>query len=96
MIPGKTSTIARMLTGRVISNKMKDTITVLVERRVKHAKYGKYIKRSTKIHAHDLGNQCQEGDIVLIQASRPISKTKSWILSDIKEKAERAAVGEKA
>jgi len=77
----------RTLTGRVISNKMEKTITVLVERFVKHPKYGKYIKRSTKLHAHDEENTCQEGDIVMIAQCRPLSKTKAWRLHKIMERA---------
>lgn len=84
----KTSLI-RTVTGVVTSNKMKNTITVLAERRVKHPKYGKYINRSTKIHAHDADNQCQEGDVVTIQECRPISKTKSWALVEIKQKVQK-------
>jgi small subunit ribosomal protein S17 len=78
----------RTLTGRVISNKMEKTITVLIERFVKHPKYGKYIKRSTKLHAHDEDNTCQEGDIVMIELCRPLSKTKTWRLYKITERAE--------
>ena len=66
---------------------MDKTIVVLVERKVKHAVYGKYMTRSTKIHAHDPDNTCQENDIVLIAESRPIAKTKSWQLLKIVEKA---------
>ena len=66
---------------------MDKTITVVVERRIKHPIYGKYIKRSKKIHAHDEKNQCQEGDLVTIEETRPISKTKSWKLSSIDRKA---------
>ncbi len=73
----------RTLTGRVMSHKMHKTITVLVERKVKHPKYGKYIKRSTKLHAHDEDNTCQKGDIVEISQCRPLSKTKSWHLHRI-------------
>jgi small subunit ribosomal protein S17 len=68
----------RTLTGKVVSNKMEKTVTVLVERLVQHPKYGKFIKRSTKIHAHDENKVCQEGDIVTIEETRPISKTKRW------------------
>ena len=70
----------RTLTGRVVSDKMDKSITVLVERVVKHALYGKYIRRSTKLHAHDETNQCNEGDVVSIEQCRPLSKTKSWRL----------------
>ena len=70
----------RVVTGRVTSNKMQKSITVLVERTIKHPRYGKYIKRSTKLHAHDAENVCQPGDIVEITQCRPLSKTKSWRL----------------
>ena len=70
----------RTLTGRVVSDKMDKTITVLIERRVKHPIYGKYVKRSTKLHAHDETNQCKIGDKVSIRETRPQSKTKSWAL----------------
>jgi len=70
----------RVLTGQVTSNKMQKTITVLVERTIKHPRYGKYIKQSTKLHAHDDDNVCQQGDIVEISQCRPLSKTKSWRL----------------
>jgi small subunit ribosomal protein S17 len=62
---------------------MQKTITVLIERRVKHPLYGKFITRSTKVHAHDEDNQCQIGDLVTVQQSRPLSKTKSWRLIDV-------------
>ena len=78
---------ARMVTGRVVSDKMDKTITVLIERRVKHALYGKYLTRSTKLHAHDEKNDCQVGDLVAISESRPLSKTKTWMLQEILEKA---------
>jgi small subunit ribosomal protein S17 len=79
--------VIRTLTGRVTSNKMQKTITVLVERVVKHPKYGKYIKRSTKLHAHDESNSCQEGDVVMIEQCRPLAKTKAWQLVKIVEHA---------
>ena len=79
--------LARSASGTVVSTKMDKTITVLVERRIKHPLYGKYIKRSKKIHVHDEENQCQEGDLVTIEETRPISKTKSWKLSSIDRKA---------
>ena len=69
--------------GRVISNKADKTITVLLERHVKHPLYGKYMKRSTKVHAHDENNECGEGDMVAITECRPISKTKSWRVVEI-------------
>jgi small subunit ribosomal protein S17 len=77
----------RVLTGRVVSNKMDKTITVYIERKVKHPLYGKFVKRSTKLHAHDESNQCAEGDVVTIRQCRPISKSKKWQLVDIIEKA---------
>lgn len=78
----------RTLTGRVVSDKMDKTITVLIERRVKHPVYGKYLKRSTKLHAHDETNQCQVGDKVTISETRPQSKTKSWALVEVVERVE--------
>lgn len=75
----------RTMTGRVLSNKMDKSITVLVERFVKHPVYGKYVKRSTKLMAHDELNQCQEGDVVSIASCRPISKRKTFRLVDILE-----------
>lgn len=78
----------RTLTGTVSSNKMDKTIAVLVERRVKHPLYGKYIRRSTRLLAHDEANECNQGDVVVIQASRPISKNKSWRLQRIVSRAE--------
>jgi small subunit ribosomal protein S17 len=77
----------RTLTGRVVSDAMDKTITVLVERRVKHPLYGKFIRRSTKIHAHDEANACNGGDWVTIEQCRPLSKTKAWRLVEIVEKA---------
>jgi small subunit ribosomal protein S17 len=77
----------RTLTGRVISDKMDKSITVLVERRVKHPLYGKFMTRSTKLHVHDEDNSCHEGDTVQITECRPISKTKSWRLYKIIERA---------
>ena len=69
--------------GRVVSNKMDKTITVLVERQVKHALYGKYIRRSTKLHAHDADNACKEGDVVRIAECAPMSKTKNWRVVEV-------------
>lgn len=77
----------RSVTGKVISNKMDKTITVMVERKVKHPFYGKYIKRSTKLHAHDASNECNEGDMVTVVACRPLSKSKKWMLENIVERA---------
>ena len=79
--------IKRTLTGKVVSDKMDKTITVKVERQVKHPLYGKFIKRSTKVHAHDEENTCKMGDTVTVVESRPLSKTKSWQLVEVVEKA---------
>ncbi|HEC29135.1 MAG TPA: 30S ribosomal protein S17 [Gammaproteobacteria bacterium] len=72
--------VARTVSGRVVSNKADKTITVMIERKVKHPLYGKFIRRSTRIHAHDEDNVCSEGDNVVIEQCRPISKTKAWKL----------------
>ena len=77
----------RVVTGKVVSNKMDKTITVLVERRVKHPVYGKYITRSSRIHAHDEENTCGIGDTVTVAESRPISKSKTWKLLEVVESA---------
>jgi small subunit ribosomal protein S17 len=79
--------VKRTLTGKVVSNKMDKSITVLIERRVKHPVYGKYITKSTKLHAHDENNVCKEGDVVTIAETRPISKTKAWTLVEVVESA---------
>ncbi len=79
--------IVRALTGRVVSDKMDKTVTVLVERRVKHPLYGKVIRLSKKYHAHDENNECHEGDLVIIEECRPISKTKAWRVTKLVEKA---------
>ena len=79
----ETKTAARTVTGRVTSNKMDKSATVMIERLVKHPVYGKYIRRSTKLHIHDAENTCQEGDLVIIEPCRPISKTKSWTLVEV-------------
>jgi small subunit ribosomal protein S17 len=79
---------AKTLTGRVVSNKMDKTISVLIQRTVKHPLYEKYIKRSTKLFVHDENNECKEGDVVVIEASRPISKNKSWRLQKVIIKAQ--------
>jgi small subunit ribosomal protein S17 len=73
--------------GRVVSSAMDKTVTVLIERTVKHPLYGKFMRRSTKIHAHDEGNLCSTGDTVRVEQCRPVSKTKSWRLVEILEKA---------
>ncbi len=77
----------RTVIGKVISNKADKTITVLVERKEKHPIYGKFVTRSTKLHAHDEQNECQMGDLVVIAESRPLSKSKSWTLVKIEEQA---------
>lgn len=77
----------RTETGRVVSDKMDKTITVLIERKVKHPVYGKYVKRSTKLHAHDEQNECQAGDLVTVKETKPYSKSKSWALVKIEERA---------
>ncbi len=83
-----TQEIKRTQTGRVVSNKMDKSVTVLLERQVKHALYGKYIKRSTKVRAHDEDNSCGEGDKVMIAECRPLSKSKSWRVIEILERAQ--------
>lgn len=77
----------RTQVGRVVSDKMDKTVTVLLERRVKHALYGKYMTRVTKVHAHDEDNACTEGDTVRIAECRPLSKSKSWQVVEIVERA---------
>jgi small subunit ribosomal protein S17 len=79
--------VVRTLSGRVVSDKMDKTVTVLVERKVKHPLIGKVIRRSNKFHAHDENNECKIGDLVVIEESRPISKSKTWKVSKIVEKA---------
>ena len=83
----------RAMTGVVISSKANKTISVQVERRVKHPKYGKFIRRSTKLAAHDEDNACREGDVVTVVETRPISKSKSWTLDRIVERVERETEG---
>lgn len=78
---------ARTVAGKVISDKMDKTVTVLIERRVQHPIYGKFLKRTTKIKAHDETNECKMGDTVSIQECRPLSKSKSWIVASIIESA---------
>ena len=80
--------LTRTLVGRVVSNKMDKTVTVLIERRVKHPLYGKYIVKSNKYHAHDETNALNEGDIVEIAESRPLSRTKSWAVTRVVEAAQ--------
>ena len=81
------SKVNRTLSGRVVSSAMDKTVTVLIERRVKHPLYGKFLTRSTKIHAHDEANVCSAGDLVRVEQCRPLSKTKSWRLIEVVEKA---------
>ena len=77
----------RTVQGRVVSDKMDKSITVLIERRIKNPMYGKYMIRSTKLKAHDETNQCKAGDLVTIRECRPLSKSKNWTLVDVVEKA---------
>ena len=81
------ATNRRQLAGRVVSDKMRKTVTVLVERRVKHPLYGKFMTRSSRYHAHDETSACKEGDLVLIEECRPIARTKSWRVIRLVEKA---------
>ncbi len=81
------ATPLRTVEGRVVSNKMNKTVTILVERQVKHPLYGKYIRRSTKLHAHDEANACHEGDVVRVTECRPLSKTKNWRVVEIVSKS---------
>ncbi len=83
----ESNSVERALTGKVVSNSRDKTIAVLVERRVRHPIYKKYIKRSTKVHAHDENNECGLGDVVRVSESKPFSKTKSWALVEIVEKS---------
>ncbi len=82
-----TENTARTVEGKVVSNKAEKTISVMVERRVKHPLYGKFIRKSTKFLAHDEANECGEGDTVVIEECRPLSKSKSWRLVKVVEKA---------
>ncbi len=79
--------LKRTLTGRVVSDKMDKTVTVLVERLVKHPLYGKMVRKSKKYHAHDESNQYAEGDVVVIEETRPLSRTKTWVVKSLVEKA---------
>jgi small subunit ribosomal protein S17 len=83
----ETKKVVRTFTGRVVSDKMDKSIVVLIERQVQHPLYGKLIRRSTKLHAHDENNTAKAGDVVTIKESRPISKTKSWTLVEVVEAA---------
>jgi len=77
----------RTLQGRVVSDKMDKSITVVIERRVKHPLYGKFVRKTTKVHAHDENNECQVGDVVVVEQCRPLSKTKSWRFVRLIERA---------
>lgn len=77
----------RTLIGQVVSDAMDKSITVSVERRVKHPVYGKFMRRSTKVHAHDEANECHVGDTVMVEQCRPLSKTKTWRLVKVLERA---------
>jgi len=79
--------VARSITGRVISSKMDKTVTVQIERKVSHPLYQKYVRRSTRISAHDEKNECNEGDLVMIEQCRPLSKNKSWRLIKVLDHA---------
>ena len=81
------NSVERVLTGKVVSNSRDKTIAVLIERKVRHPIYKKYIKRSTKVHAHDEKNECGLGDVVRVSESKPFSKTKNWVLIEIIEKS---------
>jgi len=83
----ETNSVERILTGKVVSNSRDKTIAVLVERKVRHPIYKKYIKRSTKVHAHDEKNECGLGDVVKVSESKPFSKTKNWALVEVVEKS---------
>ena len=83
----ETNAVERILTGKVVSNSRDKTIAVLVERKVRHPIYKKYIKRSTRVHAHDEKNECGLGDVVRVSESKPFSKTKNWALVEVVEKS---------
>jgi small subunit ribosomal protein S17 len=77
----------RTLQGRVVSDKMDKSVTVMIERRVKHPIYGKFVRKSTKVHAHDENNECQVGDVIVVEQCRPLSKTKKWRFIKLIERA---------
>lgn len=83
----ESATKTRTIQGKVVSDKMDKTITVMVERQVKHPLYGKFMRRSTKLHAHDENNECRIGDTVNITSCRPMSKTKTWSLVEVVTRA---------
>ncbi len=84
----ETTKIERTASGKVVSNKMDKTVSVAIERLVKHPVYGKYIRRTTKVMAHDENNECQIGDVVAIKEARPMSKNKSWAVVSITTRAQ--------
>jgi small subunit ribosomal protein S17 len=84
----ETQKTERTIEGRVVSNKMTKTVTVLLERQVQHPLYGKIVRRSTKVHAHDEKSECKEGDVVRIAETRPMSKTKNWRVVKIVTRAD--------
>ena len=86
------STNPRTLSGLVVSDRMDKTITVRVERRVKHPVYGKFIRRSTKLHAHDGDNECRVGDSVTVVECRPLSKSKTWMLKSIDQRSRELGI----
>lgn len=86
MSENTTTKTRRQLTGQVISDKMNKTVTVRVDRMVRHPLYGKFVRKSTNYHVHDENNECHTGDTVLIEESRPISKSKSWKLAQLVER----------
>jgi small subunit ribosomal protein S17 len=83
-----TDSVKSTRVGQVVSNKADKTVTVMLVRQVKHELYGKYIKRSSKVHAHDAENSCSEGDLVKIEQCRPMSKTKAWRVVEIVKRAQ--------
>jgi small subunit ribosomal protein S17 len=89
MTMSETEKSQRTIEGRVVSNKMQKTVTVLLERQVQHPLYGKIVRRSTKVHAHDENNECKEGDVVRIAETRPLSKTKNWRVVKVVTRAEQ-------
>ena len=84
----ESKSIPRILTGKVISNKTDKSISVSIERLVKHPVYEKFIRRSTKLLAHDENNECNEGDLIIIESTKPVSKRKSWRLQKVLSKAQ--------
>ncbi|MGY8813289.1 MAG: 30S ribosomal protein S17 [Gammaproteobacteria bacterium] len=84
----ESKSIPRILTGKVISNKMDKSISVSIERLVKHPVYEKFIRRSTKLLAHDENNECNEGDLIIIESTKPVSKRKSWRLQKVLSKTQ--------